>query len=147
MISHDRVNAGLAAAGNESARKARKPYTADVGVPAAAIRTISVGAIGRGSTGYEIAHFSNINPQVCAPGVGIASARHGGGLVSMSGTSMATPTSRGVAVLWWERILQDRPRARGELVQSKLIGSCLTTGFVPGVTSADRGAGLVQAPD
>jgi subtilisin family serine protease len=137
----------VSAAGNESARNARKPYVVDVGVPAAAIEMISVGALGRGANGYEIAHFSNINPQVCAPGVGIVSAGRGGSLVSMSGTSMATPHVAGVAVLWWERLLQDNPKASGELVQAKLIASCLSSGFAPGVTFTDRGAGCVQAPN
>src|SRR5262249_17262403 len=52
----------VAAAGNDSARNAPNPYVVDVSVPAAAIGMVSVGAVGRGANGYEIAPFSNINP-------------------------------------------------------------------------------------
>jgi subtilisin family serine protease len=136
----------VAASGNESARKAEKPYVVDVSLPAAALGVLSTGAVARGPNGYEIADFSNANPQLCAPGVDIVSAKLGGDLSPGSGTSMATPHIAGLAALWWERTLRENPNADGELVRRKLLDSCRTDGFAPGVRIADRGAGLARAP-
>jgi subtilisin family serine protease len=136
----------VAASGNESARKAKKPYVVDVSLPAAALGVLSTGAVARGPKGYEIADFSNANPQLCAPGVDIVSAQLGGNLFPGSGTSMATPHVAGLAALWWERTSRENPNADGELVRRKLLDSCRTDGFAPGVRIADRGAGLALAP-
>jgi subtilisin family serine protease len=136
----------VAAAGNESARTAASPYIIDVSLPAAAVGMISVGAVGKGAGGYNIASFSNTNPMLCAPGVGIVSAKCGGGLAAMDGTSMAAPHVSGAAILWSERVVQDNPRASIEIVKAKLIAGCKATGFSPAVAAGDRGAGLVQAP-
>jgi len=136
----------IAAAGNESARSASKPYVVDVSLPAAAAGIISTGAIALGPSGYEIAPFSNTNPEVCAPGVNIVSAKAGGGLCANSGTSMAAPHVAGIAALWCERAFAENPKSRAELVRSKLLASCISNGFAPGITAVDRGAGLVQAP-
>jgi hypothetical protein len=57
---------------------------------------------------FEVAPFSNIFPEVTAPGVDIISADHRGSLRALSGTSMACPHVAGVAALWWEKLIKDR---------------------------------------
>ncbi len=118
----------------------------NLSLPAAANGIVSMGAIGRGLPGYEIAEFSNINPAVYAPGVGIVSAKVGGGLIAMSGTSMAAPHVAWVAVLWSEALHNANRRTKVELVRSKLLANCQAHGFASGVIPFDIGAGLVLAP-
>ena len=82
----------VAAAGNES-------YDDAVNAPACISSVLSVGAT---NDGTSIASFSNFSPlmDLVAPGVSIRAARAGGGLVTRSGTSMATPHVAGaVAVI------------------------------------------------
>jgi subtilisin family serine protease len=136
----------VAAAGNDSDRRNASPCVVDVGLPAAALGVISVGALERGENGFEIAGFSNANPQLWAPGVGIVSAKVGGGLAVSHGTSMAVPHVSGAAVLWSERLYQFNPRATPDDVKGNLIARARTSGFSPSVAQAERGAGLVQAP-
>ena len=83
----------VAAAGNESERQTNPDFEIAVSLPAAAEGVISVGALAQPSSGngLVIAPFSNTFPQISAPGVGVVSARAGGGLRGLSGTSMATP--------------------------------------------------------
>jgi subtilisin family serine protease len=76
----------------------------------------------------------------------VQSAKAGGGLRALSGTSMATPHVAGVTALWWEAIRQAPVNATALAVQSRLLASARTGGFVADVDPADRGLGIVTAP-
>lgn len=69
-----------------------------VGYPGAYPETIAVGAC---DSSDKVAPFSSRGPEVSfiAPGVDILSAKLGGGYVSLSGTSMASPHVSGLAAL------------------------------------------------
>ncbi len=95
--------------------------------PGNAPAAISVGATALDDT---IAAFSSrgpvsntlaIKPDVVAPGVGIVSARAGGGTLAASGTSMATPHVAGVAALL-RAIHRDWPV---EHVKSAIVGTAV----------------------
>ena len=135
----------VAASGNESKRGLGKDYRIAVSVPGAAEGMISVGAV---KSDYAIAEFSNSMPTLCAPGVQITSAKIGGGLTQMSGTSMACPHVAGVAALWWEAMRKASPdgRSTAKQVAARLLATAQTKVFRPDVDVADRGAGLVLAP-
>ena len=96
---------------------------------------------------FNIAPFSNTMAQVAAPGVDILSVKIGGGLRTLSGTSMACPHVAGVSVLWWQALRSGgavRPSA--SLVTAKLIARSRTDVLAAGVTPEDRGSGMVTAP-
>jgi subtilisin family serine protease len=136
----------VAAAGNESKTNIKPDYKIGASLPAAAEGVVSVGALQQANGNYGIAFFSNTFPQVAAPGVNILSVKVGGGLRTMSGTSMACPHVAGVAALWWESLRRSgvvNPTA--QLVLAKLLASARTDALAPGVAIADRGAGLVTA--
>lgn len=136
----------VAAAGNESRRDVHPNFEIAASLPAAADGVISVGAVGQTDSGMEIATFSNTLPQISAPGVAILSAQIGGGLVAMSGTSMACPHVAGCTALWWQHVRQMPVPMTAKGVTAKLLATALSGVFSANVDIADRGVGLVIAP-
>ena len=137
----------VAASGNESKTQQNPDYKIAASLPAAAEGVISVGALQRAGDLFEVAPFSNILPEVSAPGVDIVSARVGGGLQALSGTSMACPHVAGVAALWWHALRKSgNVTPSGKLVVDKLRGDARANVFTASVQIGDRGAGLVTAP-
>jgi subtilisin family serine protease len=107
---------------------------------------LSVGAIDRSG---EVAEFSSsqrfvrphdpVVPDLVAPGVGVVSARPGGGFQSMDGTSMATPHVAGLAAL----LLEAKPTATVNDLENALLGSCA---LQPGQSPDRAGHGLPNGP-
>ena len=133
----------VAASGNESERPR---YEVSVAPPAAGTGIIAVGALQESSTGLAVAYFSNDQVNVSAPGVNIISAKAGGGLTSLSGTSMATPHVAGVAALWAQRQLNMTGRVNNQILMSQLISSGRLDLLAPGYEIDNVGTGIVQAP-
>lgn len=135
----------VAAAGNESRRDENPDFVIAVSPPAAADGMISVAAVGPDPDGFTVASFSNYGARLSGPGVGVLSARVGGGLRTLSGTSMATPHVAGVAALWAEKLMKARQFSQQRFTD-RLVGSAGTAGLRPDFLPADVGNGLVQAP-
>jgi subtilisin family serine protease len=135
----------VAAAGNESRRDDNPDFEIGVSPPAVSDGIISVAALGESAQGLTVAPFSNTGANVSGPGVKIVSAKAGGGLVGLSGTSMATPHVAGVAALWAEKIREVGPLSP-LLLTSRLIGSASANGLKADLDPFDFGAGLVHAP-
>jgi subtilisin family serine protease len=137
----------VAASGNESDH-ARDIHIA-VSIPAAADGMISVGAVGQKDGKEGLANFSNVMPAVCAPGVAIRSAKAGGGLIEMSGTSMATPHVAGIAALWWEHLRSksaNHKTSAAEVVSGMMTAARQEDVFATPFSKFDFGAGLVTVP-
>ncbi|MER9133261.1 S8 family serine peptidase [Mesorhizobium sp. M0768] len=137
-----------AASGNESRANENPKNVVGVSVPAAASPDIiSVGAALRNANSMlEIAPFSNVGPRLSAPGVDIVSAKAGGGLVAMNGTSMACPHVAGIAALWWQSERESGNGESGLAVRANVIALAKPAGFAPGVPVVSRGKGLAKAP-
>lgn len=136
----------IAAAGNESRRDMNQEYRIATSLPAAADDVISVAAIGQKGEYYDVASFSNSLALVAAPGVDITSAWLGGGLHSISGTSMACPHVAGIAALWWESLRSSGSRPNAKNVTARLLANARKNVFAEGVNEADVGQGIVTAP-
>jgi len=142
LASHLQPTLLVAASGNESERP---KFEIAVGPPSAATGILSVGALGQGPQGFTVARFSNNQAAAAAPGVDIVSSVPGGGLQSMSGTSMATPHVAGVAALWAQK-LKDEGSFSIDALQARLEASATVDQLAPGVGFDDVGTGLVHAP-
>jgi subtilisin family serine protease len=107
---------------------------------------ISVAALQQSPAGLSIASFSNTLAQISGPGVGIQSAKVGGGLRALSGTSMACPHVAGVAALWWQQVRSLPLPATAATVTARLMATARLDTLAPGIDVADRGVGLATAP-
>lgn len=96
-------------------------------------------AVSASDSSDRIASFSSRGPEIAfiAPGVGIRSARKGGGHVSLSGTSMASPHVAGLAAIAIGSGVKGPERVRAALTGA--------ASRLPSLGSDEQGSGLVDA--
>lgn len=135
----------IAASGNESRRDKDPDFKAMVSPPAISEGIISVSALELIQGSYKVAYFSNYGALISGPGVDIVSAKSGGGLLSLSGTSMATPHVAGIACLW-AQYLQKKNIFNYNQWITRLISSGDTDKVEDGYSLDDIGSGMVGAP-
>ncbi|QYC43058.1 Subtilisin [Nonomuraea coxensis DSM 45129] len=126
----------VVAAGNDGCERC-------VGAPGDAPEALTVGAV---DDADRLADFSSrgpagagddVKPDVTAPGVDITAAKAGGGELTMSGTSMATPHVAGAAAL----LRQARPGVTAAELKALLMASAVPGADIP----ADaQGAGRID---
>ncbi|MEU7858221.1 S8 family serine peptidase [Nonomuraea sp. NPDC049141] len=111
--------------------------------PASADAALAVGSVDKqrvmapdSSAGPRVGDHA-IKPEVTAPGVAITAAAIGGGYVSKSGTSMASPHVAGAAAI----LAQRHPDWTGAQLKAALIGSAAPA---EGVPLYRQGAGLAD---
>ena len=141
----DRGAVLIAAAGNDSKRDTDPKYEIGVSFPAVTDGFISVGALGRGKGGYVVGPFSNTGVITAGPGVDVVSAKIGGGLEPMSGTSMAAPHVAGVAALYAERLMESR-QFNPLQITAEVMASGNPDVVAKGYKPLHIGSGMVQAP-
>ena len=135
----------IAAAGNESRRQEAPPFEIAASPPAVSEGFVSVAALQEGAQGFAVAAFSNTGAKVSGPGVDVISAKVGGGLVSMDGTSMATPHVAGVAALWAQKLKQ-QGRFTASQFSAELLASATRSPLDPASTVEAVGAGIIRTP-
>ena len=128
----------VAASGNESKRP---EYQIAAAPPAVSSGFMCVAALDQN---LKVATFSNTGVNVSGPGVGILSAKPGGGFQTMSGTSMATPHVAGVAALWAQKLKSINALSPGFLFSQ--VQAQATQANLQGYDFFDMGSGLVRAP-
>jgi subtilisin family serine protease len=134
----------LAAAGNESRR--HLGHIIGTTPPGNCDGMIAVGALSKSDDQVSVADFSNSDPDIVGPGSDIISAKAGGGLIAMSGTSMATPHVAGIAALIAEDALRLDRIINEDLLTSRLLGTAARKLGRTILPQTDVGAGLAQAP-
>ncbi|WP_400765499.1 S8 family peptidase [Methylosinus sporium] len=135
----------VAATGNESRREIDPAYKISASVPSV-VCDLKVGAAGIQEDRFVIADFSNSGPDVVGPGIDVISAKLGGGLETLSGTSMACPHVAGICALWKERLRNAGKGNGGSVVRSYVIATAKSDRFNHRFDQADFGVGMVQAP-
>lgn len=132
----------IGAAGNESEIP---NYTIAASLPANALDFVSVAALSQSAEGtYSLAPFSNVGAKLGAPGIAIWSAKVGGRLAPMDGTSMAGPHVAGAACLWIEKLRAENETVNAPDVIERLKSSAAS--LTPKIRPDAVRWGRVQAP-
>lgn len=133
----------VAAAGNSIAGgPVSQPAAHPPAIAVAALRDLGTAHGDPGTPArYARAAFSNYGPEVdlAAPGESILSTWRGGGYLTVSGTSMATPFVAGVAAL----LLSRDPSLTPDEVEAALVSTAIDLG--PAGFDDETGWGLVRA--